>query len=130
MLRTFIQVLALSLALMSSFFLIKGTVTLSVNDLAELSLAKYGYNLNVLKNLSANRADTVVGFCLLIGSFLLQMANMLWALRWCDFDISKKGVLLALVASLIIGGASLFISHLLQKHYYDKGYQVVKERVR
>lgn len=61
MIRTFIQVLALSAVLLSSFFLIKGNPTLSVKDITELSATRYDYNLDVVKNLCHHRADAFSG---------------------------------------------------------------------
>lgn len=89
MLRTFIQVQALLSVLISSFFLIKGMLTLSAKDLAELSKSKWDYNTAVTKNLTQQRSDTIVGFALLLLSFLLQSINLLWPMRIDDFDVSK-----------------------------------------
>lgn len=120
MLRTFIQVSALTAVLMSSFFLIRGTLYLSKKDIAELASTKWAYNLDVAKNLCHQRSDTIVGFTLLLLSFALQMGNLLWALRWCDFKIEAAGVIIALIVSAMLSVAALSLSnHLYKTHYHE-----------
>ncbi|HUU18173.1 MAG TPA: hypothetical protein VMW72_13575 [Sedimentisphaerales bacterium] len=120
MLRVFIQVQALLLVLISSFFLIKGMLTLSAKDLAELSKSKWDYNTAVTKNLTQQRSDTIVGFALLLLSFLLQSMNLLWPMRIDDFDVSKGGVVIAIVISVAIFLAAIKCSDLLQRIFYKK----------
>ena len=100
--RTFLQVMALLLTLSSAIFLAKGAMALSVNDIAKLSQPKFDYNLDVASNLSSNRADTIVGVCLLITAVLFQMVNLLWPNEYADFKINIIGVILAVVISLIV----------------------------
>lgn len=72
MFRTFIQFAAFLQAVISAVFLIKGGIKLRVTDMAELSSMKWNYNLDVLKNLTQQKADTIVGFSLLMLSVVLQ----------------------------------------------------------
>ncbi len=127
MVRTFVQVLALTSVLMSSFFLIRGTLYLSKMDLAELSSTKWGYNLNVAKNLCHQRSNTIVGFTLLLLSFGLQMSNLLWSLRWCDFKVSKAGVIIALAVSAIILLVSIVVSNNLYNIQYCQVESILKK---
>ncbi len=123
MIRTFIQVLALSVVLLSSFFLIKGTLALSKKDLAELSTSKWGYNLDVARNLCHQRSDTIVGFALLLLSFFLQLTNLLWEIRIKDFAVNKAGVVIALITSVLI----FFIAYSISDFLYKTSYRQVEE---
>lgn len=120
MFRTFIQVQALSLVLISSYFLIKGKLSLSSKNLAELSKTRWGYNKTVTKNLTTERADTIVGCVLLILSFFLQMVNLLWPMRYRDLEISKTGVFIALITTVIISLIANRFSAFLQSIFHKK----------
>lgn len=130
MLRTFIQVTALSFALMSSFFLIKGTFALSVKDMVELSLTKWGANTDVLRNLTFNRADTITGFFLLLFSFILQTINLLWPLRIGDFGVNRNGVILALIVSIMAFLIATYATKAIQKHFFHKAEVLLDERLK
>lgn len=118
MLRTFIQVQALLLVLISSYFLIKGMLSISAKDLAELSKTKWGYNKAVTKNLTTQRADTIIGFVLLLLSILLQTVNLLWPMRYVDFGVSTIGLIIAVITSAIILLTAIKSSSFLQRLYY------------
>ena len=128
--RTFIQTLALLTILFSSFFLIKGTLALSKTDLAELSKPKWDYNLDVAKNLCHQRADTVVGFSLLLLSFFLQVINLFWEMRWQDLLINKTGMVLAIAIAILIFFASYYASNLLYKNSYSQVEQILLQSVK
>lgn len=103
MIRTFFQISALSLTLVSAFFFVRGNISLSPENIARLSeLRAGGFNENLVKSLSSQNADTTIGFCLLIASFFCQFVDSLWPKRWKDFSIDKFGVILAIVASIIV----------------------------
>ena len=128
MLRTFIQVLALTTVLISSIFLIRGTISLSKKDLAELSSTKFGYNLDVTKNLCRQRADYVIGFVLLLLSFFLQLGNMLWPMTIDDIGgINKGGIWLALITTLFIWLISNIISNRLYANQYNQVESILKK---
>jgi hypothetical protein len=122
MIRNSIQVLSLATVLLSSFFLIKSVITLSVKDIIELSVPKYDYNLDVAKNLCRQRADTIIGFTLLLLSFLLQLINMLWPMRINDFAVSKMGVAIAILAAILI----LLISGKTANSIYIRSFKQVE----
>jgi hypothetical protein len=126
MLRTFIQVAALALTLISSIFLIKGSLLLSAKDIASLSSTYIGYNISSLKNLSNQQADTRIGAIVLLISFFLQMVNMLWPMRFCDFDINKKGVILGVCISLLIGIGFTYISKVISAKTQEQVKSILK----
>jgi len=125
--RTFIQVQALLLVLISSYFLIKGMLDISAKDLAELSKTKWGYNKAVTKNLTNQRAYTIVGFVLLLLSFLLQTVNLLWPMRYRDFGISTIGVIMAVITSTIILLIAIKCSGFLQRIFYKDVMKVLNK---
>lgn len=97
MLRTFIQITALFVTVIASFFWIRGSLTLSVKDMAALAGTYWNYNLPTLKNLASQKADSLIAALLLLLSFFLQFFNVVWPMRWKDFKIDKRGVLFSLV---------------------------------
>ena len=118
MLSTFVQVKAILLVLISSYFLIKGMLSISAKDLAELSKTKWDYNKTVTKNLTTQRADTIVGFILLLLSFLFQTINLLLPMRYCAFGISTIGFIIAVITSAIILLTAIKYSGFLQRVCY------------
>jgi len=127
MLRTFIQFAALLLTLIASFFLLKGNLNLSPTQIAELSKTGYGgCSPWVAKSLAAQSVDSRIGFILLLMAFLFQMFNVLWPMRWVDFSISRSGVLVALIFSIVIFGTSLLASRIWHKHMYASAVVILK----
>lgn len=118
MFRTFLQTQALFLVLLSSYFLIKGKLNLSAKNLAELSKTKWDYSKAVAKNLTTERADTFVGFVLLLLSFLLQTINLLWPMRIGDFSVNKVGVVIAITTTAAILLVATRLSIFLQNVFY------------
>ena len=110
--RTFLQVLSLSLVLVSSIFLIRSVLTADVKQMAALSGTYWNFNPHMIQSLAQQKADTMVGFILLLLSFLLQTANLLWPMRWCDFAVSRKGTVVAVIVSLVLFLTSLCIARI------------------
>jgi len=110
MVRTLIQFLALTCSLLASFFLIKGSLGLKANDIAELASTKFDYNPHVMNNLIEQQVNSEIGFILLLCSFILQGINMLWPMRFCDFEINKTEMIIGIVIVLIITVRLHFIS--------------------
>ena len=102
MVRTLIQLTAIILTLEAAWFLLQGNLGLTIEDIAEVSKSKFGYNSNVVKSLSQQQADSWIGFSLLLLAFSLQLANSFWEMRWKDFAFSKKGMALSFVAGTIV----------------------------
>ena len=103
MLRSFVQFTALFLTFVAAVFLIKGNLTLSVPDIAKITQTGFlYYNKEVVFNLAGQQADTIVGFAILMISFGLQMGNSLWEMRFSDFGVNKKGLIISIVVSALI----------------------------
>ncbi len=128
MLRTFIQVTAVALTLVASYFLLKGNLALSAKNIAEISETKWGYSKPVVANLSRQQADTKVGFCFLLLAFALQVGNLLWPMRIGDFEVSRAGVGAALLFSIVLLLAGIFISRILGQDIEKQALGVLSQK--
>src|SRR5438270_455749 len=90
--RSFLQIGSISLTLASALFLAKGNLVLSVEQIAQLSATKWGYNPDVLKSLAQQRAETWVGVVFLLLAFALQVWNELFPKREDDFTVRRRSV--------------------------------------
>ena len=124
-LRSAIQVSALVLTLEAAFFLAKGNLGLAPEVIAQLAATKVGYNLDVARSLSMQAADTWVGFVLLLGAFVLQVANSLWPMRWKDFTVSRPGVVVGLGVSALAFGAAAWASCFLMQRTEARVIQIL-----
>src|SRR5665213_992898 len=100
MLRTFIQITALTVTLIATYFWIRGAALLSPKDLAALSGTYWGYSPAVLKSIASQKADSLLAGLLLLSSFFLQTCNSLWPMRIEDFGINKWGVAISFIFSI------------------------------
>jgi len=111
-LRTFIQFAALVLTVESAFFLARGNLELSANVIARLACTGWGYNVEIVKILASQRADTWVGFVLLLFALVFQMGNAFWRMVIDDYDdANKAGKVWALVFSLIVFAGAYLVSN-------------------
>lgn len=125
-LRTTIQVCALTTILISSFFLIRGTMCLSINDIAKLSGTYFGYNPNLLRNLCAQKADYTVGWLLLLLSFFLQTWNLLWPMRINDFGINRFGLMVGILISAFLFVISIGLAKSWQSKQMKKAEKILE----
>ena len=124
--HTFLQVTALSMAIVSSFFLVKGVVGMSVKEMAERSKSGYGYTPSITENLALQKADTVVGAVLILLSFFLQSINFLRPMRWDDFGVNKIGLIIAIIVSIAIIFAAYGVSICLRKKWYRRAKDILE----
>ncbi len=133
MLRTFIQTTALIVTLLASFFWIRGSLILSVRDMAALSGTYWDYNLHTLRSLASQKADSLMAGLLLLFSFLLQFFNATWTMRICDWDVNKRGIIASVIFSLSLSIICYLGAPRLTEQYYLKAKNIVgtkKVRVR
>jgi hypothetical protein len=130
MLRTFIQVISVTFSLIATKFLINGALGLSLKDMVELSLTKFGANTKILRNLSDNRVNTMVGFIFILLSFIFQTINLLWPLRAIDFEINRHGVWLALGFSLACYFIASYITKRLHRNIFNRVEIILDERLK
>ncbi|NPV03859.1 MAG: hypothetical protein HPY67_03910 [Syntrophaceae bacterium] len=110
MLRSAVQTSSLTVTLISSYFLLKSNIGLSPENIASLATTKLGYNSDIIRSLCEQRADTWIGFALLLIAFGLQMINALWPMRWNDFNVDGNGVLLGIGISALLGFIGFILS--------------------
>lgn len=127
MLRTFIQCFAFLNAIISAVFLIKGVISTSVKHMVELSQTRWNYSSAVLKSLTQQRADTIVGFSLLLLSFVLQLLHWLLPYGIGDLGIDRRGVIIAIVASIPIFIVAYGVSCFLRQKWFKQAENILKE---
>ncbi|MEK7156278.1 MAG: hypothetical protein AAB790_00520 [Patescibacteria group bacterium] len=71
---------------LSSFFMIRGVMKFSPAEMAKMSGARLGFNLEIGKNFASQKADTVTGFVLLMVSLLAQILSISQPVRFIDLD--------------------------------------------
>ncbi len=120
MLRTFIQITALTVTLIATYFWIRGAALLSPKDLAALSGTYYGYNPATLKSLASQKADSFLAGFLLLSSFFLQTWNSLWPMRISDFGINKWGVTISFIFSIGVFFVCFWMSKVLTNAYISQ----------
>jgi predicted secreted protein len=125
MFRSFVKVTSLSLILISTFFLIKGGIGLSAKDIFELSATPYGgYNDKLVQNLAQQKSDTIIGFVLMIFSFVLSLIDMLMPMSWNDLQaVNRKGLIAAIIFSIIV----LFVAYTASCYSQGKYYKEVQK---
>jgi len=129
MFRSFIQCAAFLQAAISAVFLIKAGIIISVKDMAELAMTRWTYSLPVLKNLAQQRADTRVGFSLLLLSVVLQSLHWLLPFGIDDLRINLIGVIIAFVFSGLIGIVAYVISLCLQQKWYKQADDILNKLI-
>lgn len=129
MLRTFIQCAAFLQAVISAVFLIKGGISLSVENMAELSKTKWGHNSAVLKNLVKQKADTIVGFSVLMLSVVFQSLHWLLPFGIDDLGINRIGVVIAFVVAIPIWFIASWLSHYLEWNWYTQAEKILVEEL-
>lgn len=128
MFRTFIQCAAFLQAAMSAVFLIKAGIGMSAKDMAELATMRWDCSSPVLKNLTQQRADTIVGFLLLLSSVVLQSLHWLLPFGIDDLGIDRKGVIIAFAAAIPIWIVARRLSCNLKRKWYTQAEDILKQR--
>ena len=119
---TVIQISSLLLAVESAIFLSKGNLGLSAKEIAELSKAKYGANLSVLKSLADQNSDNWIGVILLLASVIVQMVAIAFPSQIGDGPINI-GVL---AVSIVICGIVFVLCLKLSSRKASRLYQQAK----
>lgn len=125
MVRTLLQVTSLSFTVMAAYFLIKGVLRMTPKVMSELSQTRWGYSSHVTKNLAMQKADTIVGFVLLLFSFFIALANLLWPMRSIDFWVNWYGLILAVLLSVVFFIFARKTSDVLQQRYYEQAANIL-----
>ena len=110
---------SLFLGLCSLVYLIKGSATSTPATIAKLSETKWGSSDEILRSLSQQRADSIVGFSLLLITFTVQTISALLPDRITSAALNTRGVLIAAVIALAIAALSLPINRKLYNDTYS-----------
>jgi hypothetical protein len=127
MIRTFIQIASLVLTLEAAIFLAKGNLGLSAQAIADLSSTKWGHNDDLIATLAQQRADTWVGVVFLLLAFFLQMWNVLWPMRWVDFEVHRGAVVYTVIFCLVLGFGAFFCAKEIA-HHTERDVRAIFER--
>lgn len=65
-----VTILGLGFEVVGAFFLARGVLKMAPDTIALLSMARFGFNYDVVKSLAGQRAAFEVGFALLILGFV------------------------------------------------------------
>jgi hypothetical protein len=120
MTRTAIQVLALGLTFVSCFHLVQAGLGLSPEVILHAANPPWNNFHSVAQTLSAQRADTLVGFVVFLAAILLQSAIVTWPPRERHAPVSKLGVSIGVAITLIALAVSCFASSAITERTYGK----------
>ena len=113
MCKVYIQFCSILATLISSLFLLKGSIGLSPKAIAELSSMKYRYNSDLVHTFSHQSVDTKIGVSLLILSFLLQLLQSFYPVSDSSQLKNLKIILYALFSAIIVYiSAYIFADHM------------------
>ena len=114
--KSIIKVMPIIFASISSFFLIKGYISISIKDIIEISAPTCGINLDVAYHFCKNKSDVITGFVLLLLSLISQFMDFYIPLTWNDIDNPNHyGVLYSIALAIII-----FLFSLIFNKTYEK----------
>jgi len=115
------QLLTLLITALSSFFLIRGVIKLSPLEMAKMSGAHLDLNPKIGENFAKQKADTVIGFILLIISLIIQTWIISQPLRFIDtggLGIIQMVFVLVIFTALWLN-AELYRHKLINKYLAD-----------
>lgn len=123
---TIIETIIVLLGLLAAFFLIRGMISLSIQDIAELSRAKWDCHLGLARNLVRQRSDTIIGFSLLLLSFIFQLFSMFRSKAISKLD--KKVIFITIIIfTLITFLCANWVSNILYKTSYKQIEYILKK---
>lgn len=120
-----LEISSVILAVESAFFLSKGNLGLSANEIAALSRAKYGANLSVLKSLADQNSDNWIGMVLLLTSVIVQIVMIAFPSQLNNSPINLSGLALSLVICGIIFVVCLKLSSLRASRLYQQAKEII-----
>ncbi|UVO18295.1 hypothetical protein [Stutzerimonas stutzeri] len=117
-----LQMLSAYTGLVASVFFALGMITQDTSAMLDMSQAYWGYNPTTMKSLSSQKADYLIGFSLLILTFLLQILSYSAPnLISVNIQISQtQAALLLLPLFALIFIILLILSKLLAKSFRNK----------
>ena len=121
------QLLTLLITALASYYLIRSVVKLSPAEMARMSAAYLGYNPEIGKSFALQKAETVVGFALLMISVLVQIWTISQPLRFVDVDgLNLIQIVFAMCIFVVIYKLTEYIRQRLTKRYLESLLQDLK----
>ena len=71
-LNVLLNVIGLFVGALGAFFLAKGVMGVSPDQIVKQTATKWGFNPDLIRSVSFQRADALVGFSLVLAGFALQ----------------------------------------------------------
>jgi hypothetical protein len=129
MLRTILDVSAVTLILIAAIFLARSSYGLSAQDIAQISQTNVGYSPEVVVNLSEQQANARVGVVLLILAFLFQFRNLVTPVTISELEHDLKlAVITLIIAFAVVFSISSYLSYVISKHTQDKVTNILLHR--
>ncbi len=121
-----VPIITISLTLLSAWFLVKGQFSMSPETIAKCSISTWDWNDIELKSLCSQKANTVVGFFLLIASSLLQSVYLGYSDKTSLADY-KKTLKPLLIFVIIVSLITAIFSITLQQRFYNQSKQIINQ---
>lgn len=117
-----LQMLSAYTGLVASVFFALGMITQDTSAMLDMSQAYWGYNPTTMKSLSNQKADYLIGFSLLIFTFLLQVLSYSAPnFITVKIQLSQTQAALSLLPLFaVIFAVLLILSKLLAKRFRSK----------
>jgi len=126
MFKTFLQFTSIITVLLSSIFLVLGSLSMSPKNILDLSGTYWGSSPYAAKSYCSQKADSIVGTLLLLISFALQVW-VVYLPAYMDDSVNRKGVVLAIIVSVVCFVVGLVSSNFLQNYYYKQISEILKK---
>jgi len=106
--------------IISSVFLMLGSLTLTRRKIIKLSSSFYGGNIELAKNFSSSQIDTFIGFLFLLIAIVLQFVVFLIPTTFENLDINLNGLITGGVISIFIFTVSFCLRQIWTKNVENK----------
>jgi hypothetical protein len=115
----FLTIISYTIGLLSSLYLIKGVLSISTKTIALKSISYLGANIHSLKDQCSQKADYMVGFMILIFSFLIQIIISLFDIQLLTIYVDQyQNILIFLIIIQLL--ISYAIDNCLSKLLFNK----------
>ena len=115
--RTYLKVVTVGLTLMAAYFLSRNYLFLEPSDIIILSGS---WIQPKISSISQQVIDVRTGVILIILSFLFQIVDLSWPIRYKDMSVSRKGLFFALITLVIIGFIFCHINNKFEDNFYNE----------
>lgn len=115
--RSFNIITILLLTLMSSYFFVNGTLTMTDQGIYQATTMGFGgINYELTASMLQQKFRTKIGFCLLFASIILQTINLTLPFNWDCFNLNRWAALTGFLCSILLFGALLYTDSIKLDH--------------